>query len=208
MTECVERGEVDALVVVRGAVNRTREEHRLRTSTATSSENSTCRARVMRASVHRHLGNSSLPQKRDSSRRTTAESSPRCFDRAGATVPGTGGADRPSISRGGPGDVPTHAVLGAVLATLFGDVARGRSAPATAHASATPRGLVVGGSRFFPVMLIDQCTASGVKNGKALGINVVVNENCPGVTPHDQLGLLHGRCACCAADRRTSALAA
>ena len=85
------------------------------------------------------------------------------------------------------------AALGAVLATLFGASLAGASAPATAHASATPRGLVVGGSRFFPVMLIDQCTASGVKNGKALGINVVVNENCPGVTPHDQLGLLHGR---------------
>ena len=68
----------------------------------------------------------------------------------------------------------------------------GASAPATAHASATPRGLVVDASRFFPVMLIDQCTASGIENGKALGINVVVNENCPGVSPDEQLGLLHG----------------
>ncbi len=83
-------------------------------------------------------------------------------------------------------------VIGALLAVLLGTALAGASIRLTANASATSRGLVVGGARFFPVMLIDQCTASDVANGKALGINLVVNESCPGVAPGAQLSLLRG----------------
>lgn len=80
--------------------------------------------------------------------------------------------------------------LSAVLAALLSTTLAGASVSATAHASATGRGLVVGVTRFFPVMLIDQCTASGVAQGKALGINLIVNESCPGLAPSRQLDLL------------------
>ena len=82
--------------------------------------------------------------------------------------------------------------LGVVLATLLGTAIAGASVSATAHVSATSRGFVVGDSRFFPVMLIDQCTASDLQNEKALGINLVVNESCPNLAPSAQLALLRG----------------
>ena len=52
--------------------------------------------------------------------------------------------------------------------------------------------MVVGGRRFFPVMLIDQCTAADVAHGRTLGVNLIVNEGCPGVSVTAQLGLLQG----------------
>ena len=80
--------------------------------------------------------------------------------------------------------------LGAVLAVAIGTTLAGASTGSTAHASATGRGLVVGGSRFFPIMAIDQCAPADIARGKALGINLVVNESCPGVAPTGQLALL------------------
>ena len=80
--------------------------------------------------------------------------------------------------------------FGAVLAAILSTAVGGASTITTANASATSRGLVVGGSRFFPVMLIDQCTASDTANARALGVNLVVNESCPGVAPSAQLALL------------------
>jgi hypothetical protein len=80
--------------------------------------------------------------------------------------------------------------LGAVLAVAIGTTLAGASTSSTAHASATGRGLVVGNSRFFPIMAIDQCTPANIARGKALGINLVVNESCPGVAPTGQLALL------------------
>ena len=82
--------------------------------------------------------------------------------------------------------------LGVILVALFGATLAGASVNATAHASATSRGLVVRTSRFFPLMLIDQCTRHDVAQGKALGINLVLNESCPGLAPGDQLALLRG----------------
>ena len=86
----------------------------------------------------------------------------------------------------------TWALVLGTGAVLFGATLGGASVESTANASATGRGLVVGQSRFFPVMLIDQCTAADVARGKALGINLVVNESCPGVAPVQQLNLMHG----------------
>lgn len=82
--------------------------------------------------------------------------------------------------------------LGAILVALFGTTLAGASVNATARASATSRGLVVSTSRFFPLMLIDQCTPQDVARGKALGINLVLNGSCPGLAPDAQLALLRG----------------
>lgn len=59
-------------------------------------------------------------------------------------------------------------------------------------ASSTARGLVVGGGRFFPVMLIDQCSAADAARGEALGANLIVNESCPGMSGRSQLRSLPG----------------
>ena len=83
-------------------------------------------------------------------------------------------------------------VLGAVLVATFGTTLAGASVQATAHASATARGLIVGDARFFPVMLIDQCAPADVARGKSLGINLIVNESCPGVAPLQQLATMRG----------------
>ena len=82
--------------------------------------------------------------------------------------------------------------LGAALAVLLGTTVAGAAVKTTAHASATSRGLVVGTSRFFPVMLLDQCDASDVAHERTLGINLIVNESCPGLVPTRQLGLMRG----------------
>ncbi len=79
-----------------------------------------------------------------------------------------------------------------VLLVFLSPAPAAASSRATAGASATPRGLVVGDSRFFPVMLIDQCTAADIAHGRTLGINLIVNESCPGLSATAQLGLLHG----------------
>ena len=95
-------------------------------------------------------------------------------------------------SRGGPQLVIRTLAFGALLAAFLSTAIAGASIGATANASATSRGLVVAGARFFPVMLIDQCTASDMAKGRTLGINLVVNESCPGVAPGAQLSLLRG----------------
>lgn len=82
--------------------------------------------------------------------------------------------------------------LGAILVAFLGTAVGEAEVDTTAHASATSRGLVIDTGRFFPLMLIDQCTAQDVAQGKALGINLVLNESCPGLTPDDQLALLRG----------------
>ena len=83
-------------------------------------------------------------------------------------------------------------VLSAVLAATLGTTLAGASVQATAHASATARGLVVGDARFFPVMLIDQCAPADVARGKSLGINLIMNESCPGIGPLQQLATMRG----------------
>ncbi len=82
--------------------------------------------------------------------------------------------------------------LGAILVAFLGTALGEAEVNTTAHASATSRGLVIDTGRFFPLMLIDQCTAQDVAQGKALGINLVLNESCPGLTPDDLLALLRG----------------
>jgi hypothetical protein len=45
------------------------------------------------------------------------------------------------------------------------------------------------GRPFFPVMMIDQCTASGVRRARELGINLILDEGCDGLSPGAQLAL-------------------
>jgi hypothetical protein len=56
-----------------------------------------------------------------------------------------------------------------------------------ARAAVDGEHISVGGAPFFPVMLLDQCTADEAASAQALGINLIVNENCPGKTSSEQL---------------------
>lgn len=62
-----------------------------------------------------------------------------------------------------------------------------------AHADVVRASVVVGGTPFFPVMLIDQCKASDIARAHRLGVNLILNESCPGVSPAAQLDELVGR---------------
>ena len=84
--------------------------------------------------------------------------------------------------------MPLRVVLLCALVAALVAPARA-AAGETAHASATARGLVVAGSRFFPVMLLDQCRADDVARGRALGVNLIVNGSCPGLSAVSQLDL-------------------
>jgi hypothetical protein len=61
---------------------------------------------------------------------------------------------------------------------------------ANAGAAVVGQQITVGGKPFFPVMLLDQCTAQEAANAAALGINLIVNESCPGVASSAQLAAL------------------
>jgi hypothetical protein len=93
---------------------------------------------------------------------------------------------------GGPHVRKRSLVLAAVLAATVGTTLAGAAVQATAHASATARGLIVGDARFFPTMLIDQCAPTDVARGRSLGINLIMNESCPGVGPLQQLATMRG----------------
>ena len=58
---------------------------------------------------------------------------------------------------------------------------------ATARASVAGERIDVRGAPFFPVMLIDQCSPGEISHGRALGINLVLNESCPGSGAQAQL---------------------
>jgi hypothetical protein len=64
------------------------------------------------------------------------------------------------------------------------------AAETSAHATVQNRRIVVDGKPFFPVMLLDQCSAADVSHARALGANLILNESCPGVSQRTQLGLL------------------
>ncbi|HVU79703.1 MAG TPA: hypothetical protein VHC67_19170 [Gaiellaceae bacterium] len=63
----------------------------------------------------------------------------------------------------------------------------------TAQAEVVRTSLQVAGKPFFPVMLLDQCDAAATARARTLGVNLILNESCPGVSPQGQLGLLAGR---------------
>ena len=49
------------------------------------------------------------------------------------------------------------------------------------------------GKPFFPVMLIDQCTTEDAAHARSLGINLILNEHCDGVSPERQLAMMNQR---------------
>jgi hypothetical protein len=57
----------------------------------------------------------------------------------------------------------------------------------TAHASVTGHTVRLHGRPFFPVMLIDQCGPRAPQRAKALGVNLILNETCQGISPKRQL---------------------
>jgi hypothetical protein len=62
----------------------------------------------------------------------------------------------------------------------------------TARAAVVGQRIAVRGKPFFPVMLIDQCAAGDAAHANSLGINLIVNESCPGVSSVAQLDRLQG----------------
>ncbi|MFL5963579.1 MAG: hypothetical protein ACJ757_11885 [Gaiellaceae bacterium] len=83
------------------------------------------------------------------------------------------------------------ALLAAIVAPItFSTALAGATAERTARASVERPVIHVRGAPFFPVMLIDQCTPKGVARADRLGINVILNEHCDGVSPRRQLSMI------------------
>jgi hypothetical protein len=62
---------------------------------------------------------------------------------------------------------------------------------APAHAATTQgRVVIVNGKPFFPLMLINQCSGSDVAHAGAIGINLILNETCPGLSAQRQLAMI------------------
>lgn len=79
----------------------------------------------------------------------------------------------------------------ATLAALSASLPAARSSrdvkATTARAAVATSRIVVRGKPFFPVMLIDQCTADAARRARKLGINLIVNEACPKLAAPRQL---------------------
>jgi len=87
------------------------------------------------------------------------------------------------------GFVRTTTVASAVGAVLAGFVSTASAGPpTTARASVAGARIAVDGKPFFPVMLIDQCSSDAAQRARQFGINLVLNESCPGTTATQQLG--------------------
>src|SRR5581483_11860148 len=57
----------------------------------------------------------------------------------------------------------------------------------TAHASVADQAILLRGKPFFPVMLIDQCDPGAAARARSLGVNLILNESCQGVSAGKQL---------------------
>jgi len=82
-------------------------------------------------------------------------------------------------------------VLGVSCSSAHATILKATAAP-TAAASVTGSTIRVGGKPFFPIMLIDQCTATDVARARELAVNLILNESCPGSQPAAQVARLHG----------------
>lgn len=81
----------------------------------------------------------------------------------------------------------TLGLLFALCASLAGAAGDRASSKGTARANVDRSSLVVQGKPFFPVMLIDQCSADAASQARRLGVNLIVNESCPTLTARGQL---------------------
>jgi hypothetical protein len=80
-----------------------------------------------------------------------------------------------------------------VVLFTFSTALAGAAGDRNASASIERQVIHVRGAPFFPVMLIDQCTADAVANAHRLGINTILNEHCGGVSPHRQLSMIQSK---------------
>jgi hypothetical protein len=83
------------------------------------------------------------------------------------------------------------AIASAIVALItFSTAVAGAAGEPTARASIERQVIHVRSEPFFPVMLIDQCTATPVAHARRLGINTILNEHCADVSPHRQLKII------------------
>jgi hypothetical protein len=78
-------------------------------------------------------------------------------------------------------------------AAMFGTGIAGAATASTADAAVESHVMVVRHKPFFPLMLIDQCTPGAVERAHRLGINLIVNESCAGLSPRQQLSMIQRR---------------
>jgi hypothetical protein len=80
-----------------------------------------------------------------------------------------------------------------VVIFTFSTALAGAAGDRNARASIERQVIHVRGAPFFPVMLIDQCTAGAVTHAQRLGINTILNEHCGGMSPHRQLSMIQSK---------------
>jgi hypothetical protein len=80
-----------------------------------------------------------------------------------------------------------------VFIFTFSTALAGAAGDRNARASIERQVIHVRGAPFFPVMLIDQCTAGAVTHAHRLGINAILNEHCGGMSPHRQLSMMQSK---------------
>ncbi len=86
----------------------------------------------------------------------------------------------------------TVAALLAALAHVASGFGPGHptTPPVTARASVSDSVIHVAGKPFFPIMLIDQCSAAQARQADRLGVNLILNEDCGSLAPKRQLSLI------------------
>ena len=88
----------------------------------------------------------------------------------------------------------TLAVTATIVALItFSTALAGAAGNRNARASVNRHVILVRGTPYFPVMLIDQCTSGAVTHAHRLGINTILNENCGGVSATRQLSMIQNK---------------
>jgi hypothetical protein len=78
------------------------------------------------------------------------------------------------------------------LCALLAVLVAANATPSSAAASTDGRVVLVNGTPFFPLMLINECKPTDVAHAEALGINLILNETCEGLSVQRQLSMIGG----------------
>ena len=78
-------------------------------------------------------------------------------------------------------------------AAVFGAGVAEATTTSTVGAEVEGQVIAVRHQPFFPLMLIDQCTPDAVARAHRLGINLIINESCAGVSATEQLSMIQPR---------------
>jgi hypothetical protein len=78
-------------------------------------------------------------------------------------------------------------------AATFGTGVAAATTTSTAGAEIESHVIVVRHQPFFPLMMIDQCSPSAVAGAHRLGINLIINESCAGLSARQQLSMIQRR---------------